>query len=157
SLYKGLLDKLGIRADPVKMGDYKGAVEPFTRTELSKENREQIESVLNDHFENDLIGLIVKSRPDRNWTAEKVKLLIDNGPYPARPAAKAGLIDRLGYADDVQDWLKKELKGESVKFVKDYGKAKAEEVDLSNPFAIFKLLSPPKPKASKNPKVAVIY
>jgi protease IV len=157
SLYKGLLDKLGVKADPVKMGDYKGAVEPFTRTELSKENREQIESVLNDHFENDLVALIVKSRPERKWTAEQVKRLIDGGPYSAREAAKVGLIDRIAYADDFEASLKKELKSESVKWVKDYGKAKSEDLDLSSPFAIFKLLSPPKPKESKNPKVAVIY
>src|SRR5262245_40166180 len=157
SLYKGLLDKLGVKADPVKMGDYKGAVEPFTRNELSKENREQIEAVVNDHFENGLVALIVKSRPERKWTAEGVKQLIDGGPYSAREAAKVGLIDRLAYADDFEAALKKELKSESVKFVKDYGKAKSEDLDLSSPFAIFKLPSRPKPKESKTPKVAVIY
>ena len=38
-----------------------------------------------------------------------------------------------------------------------YAKEKAEDIDLSNPFAIFKLLTPPKPKVSKKPKIAVIY
>src|SRR5208283_2891066 len=37
------------------------------------------------------------------------------------------------------------------------GKAKAEDIDFSNPFALFKLFAAPKSGSSKNPKVAVIY
>ena len=52
---------------------------------------------------------------------------------------------------------KADAKTEGVKVARNYGKEKAEDVDLSNPFAIFKLLAPPKAKASKKPKMAVIY
>src|SRR5207249_1969773 len=50
--------------------------------------------------------------------------------------------------DDVKD---------GARIVRHYAKHKPDDLDLSNPFAIFKLLAPPKPKVSKKPKVAVIY
>ena len=39
---KDLLDKLGVEMEVFKVGTYKSAVEPYTSTEMSKENREQI-------------------------------------------------------------------------------------------------------------------
>jgi protease-4 len=157
SFYKDLLDKLRIKVDTVKMGNYKGAVEPFTRTELSKENREQIESILDDHFDNDLVRLIVESRPGKRFTTEQVRAMIDQGPFTAKQALALGLIDKIAYVEDFEADLKKELGAEKVEVTRNYGKSKGDDVDMSNPFAIFKLLSPPKKAESKNPKVAVIY
>ena len=39
--YKDLLEKIGVKAEIIKVGKYKSAVEPFTRTEVSEANREQ--------------------------------------------------------------------------------------------------------------------
>ena len=36
TFFKGLLDKLGLQFDVLKMGKYKGAAEPFTRKEMSR-------------------------------------------------------------------------------------------------------------------------
>jgi protease-4 len=157
TLYKDLLDRLKIKVDTVKMGDFKGAVEPFTRTELSKENRLQIESVLDDHFNHDLVELIAQSRPAKKWTADQVRSLIDQGPFTAKKALKLGLIDKLAYSDDFEAGLKQELGADTVTVTRNYGKTKGEDVDFSNPFALFKLLAPTKAKESKNPKIAVIY
>ena len=46
---------------------------------------------------------------------------------------------------------------DKVKVAEDYGKAKSDKLDLSNPFNILKLLSPSEPASSNKPKVAVIY
>jgi protease-4 len=72
------------------------------------------------------------------------------------------LIDRVAYADDykqhLQKALKKDQQADEATLVKDYGKAKKADVDLSNPFALLKLLTtPPKTSTSRNPKIAVIY
>ena len=40
--YKGLMDKLGIEAQIIRHGKFKGAVEPFMYNQMSNENREQI-------------------------------------------------------------------------------------------------------------------
>ena len=43
TFYKTLLDKLGVEAEIIQVGDFKGAAEPFTRTEMSAEFRQQFE------------------------------------------------------------------------------------------------------------------
>ena len=157
TFFKDTLELLRIKADVLKMGDYKGAVEPFTRSSLSKENREQIESLLDDHFDHDLVDVIVASRPDKKWTANSVKSLIDDGPYTAKKAAEVGLIDRLAYAAEFEVFIQAEQKSEKVTITRKYGQEKRDELDFSNPLALFKLFSPPKTKESKEPKIAVIY
>ncbi len=157
SFYKDLLDKIGVKADMLQIGEYKGTGEILTRTSMSPQFRERLESVLDDHFEKDLVELIAKSRPSKKLTTERVKALIDQGPFTARAAAEAGLIDRVAYLEHFQETLKSDLKAEQVKISKNYGHAKAEEIDFSNPFAIFKLFKPPTKAGTQGPTIAVIY
>jgi protease-4 len=159
SFYKDLLGKLGVKADMLQMGAYKGAAEPLTRSSMSKELRERLESVLDDDFEHEIVGAIVHSRPAKHWTPEQVKKLLDQGPFNAHMALAAGLIDRIVYFDQVQDALKGGLRAERVKLVKNYGQKKGDDVDFANPFAVFaKLFKPPSGGESNKPnKIAVIY
>jgi protease-4 len=46
--FKEALQKMGIEVQVFKVGTYKSAVEPFTSTEMSPANREQVTSYLND-------------------------------------------------------------------------------------------------------------
>jgi len=155
--FKGLLDKLGVKADFLMMGDFKGAAEPFLREELSPENRKQMQAVLDDRFDNGLVAKIIAGRPAKKFTAEQVKKIIDEGPYTPKGAVAKGLIDRIAYPNHLEGGFKESLKAEKVKLVKDYGQTKSEEVDFSNPLQLLKLLSPSKPSASKKNKIAVIY
>ncbi len=157
TFYKDMFDKIGLKADVVKRGAYKGAVEPFTRTSLSKENREQLEGVIDDYFAQGYIDTIIKSRPKKQWTPDAVRKLIDEGPYTAKMALKHGLIDRVAYADDLTDLAKKALDVEKLTVVKDYGQKKMDDLDLSNPFSLLKLLAPVKMGGSSKPKIALIY
>ncbi len=154
TFYKDLFDKIGVKADMLQMGDFKGAAEPFTRTSLSEPNKKQLLSLLDDRFEKGLVARIAKAR---NMSDEQVKKLIDEGPYTARAALKAKLIDRVAYPDAFQESIKNGLKVEKDGITKNYGQAKSEELNFDNPFAILKLLNPPKPRKSRQPKVAVIY
>ena len=43
--FKGLLDKLGVTANVYRVGTYKAAVEPFTRTDMSPEARAAMQAV----------------------------------------------------------------------------------------------------------------
>ena len=157
TFYKDLFEKIGVKADMLQMGAFKGAAEPYTRNKLSPENRSQIESILDDNFDNEIVARIIAGRKAKKFTPDQVKGLIDKGPYTARSALKAGLVDAVGYADDLEPMMKKSLDVATLKIVKDYGKTKADELDFSNPFALFKMLAPSKPKSSRKPKVAVIY
>ena len=48
TLYKNLLDKVMLKADVLKVGAYKSAVEPFIADKMSEANREQVNSMLDD-------------------------------------------------------------------------------------------------------------
>jgi protease-4 len=155
--YKDLFEKIGVHADMLQMGDAKTAAEPYTRTHLSDASRKQLQGVLDDHFDYGIVERIVKARPAHKFTAEQVQQLIDRGPYTAKAAAEAGLIDRVAYADVFQASFQAALKVDKVDLSKNYGQEKHDEFDFSSPFAILKLLAPPKPLSSIRPKVAVIY
>ncbi len=158
SFYKGLLDKIGVKADMLRMGDAKSAVEPYIQEHMSAASHKQLEGVLDDYYENSMVGRIVKDRAAKHFTAEQVKKIIDAGPFTAHAAEKAGLIDRVAYQQDFEDSFKKTLKLDKVDIARNYGSAKSDELDLSNPFAIFKLLAPSKgAESSDKPKIAVIY
>jgi len=157
SFYKDLLDKIGVKADMLQMGSYKGTGELLTQNHMSPQFRERLESVLDDHFDKDLVALIVESRPKQKWNADQVKKLIDKGPYTAKAAATAGLVDRVAYRDQFEQDLKKELKADHLKIAKNYGQAKEEELDLSSLSSIFKLFKPPKKATTSGPTIAVVY
>lgn len=157
TFYKNSLELLKLKADVLKMGDYKGAVEPFLRETLSKENREQLESLTDDDYEHELVEAIVRARPKRKWTAQQMREIIDAGPYTAATAAKIGLVDRVAYLDNFENGFAKDLGVDATKIVRGYGKAKGQDLDPGNPFALFAALAPKKKRESKNDKIAIVY
>jgi protease-4 len=158
TFYKDLLDCVGVKADMLQMGAYKGAAEPMTRRTMSNAFRERMTAVLKDYYEESIVGAIAQSRAGKKLTAAKVKQLIDEGPYTARGALKAGLIDEIAYARNFVQALKTDLKSDKLVVERDYGKPKKKTLDFSNPFAIFRLLSPPaRKRPSLKDKIAVIY
>lgn len=98
---RDLLDRVGARPEVVHVGKYKSAGDTFTRGSMSEEEREQVESWQNDVFE-DLVHSISEGR-DLDETS--VKARIDQGPYPAKAALAAGLIDELAYLDEIPERL----------------------------------------------------
>jgi protease-4 len=158
SFYKDLFDKIGVRADMLQMGRFKGAAEPFTRTSMSKEFRAQYESVLDDLYQHALIGGIVHGRAGKNLSADEVRKRIDEGPYTARGALKAGLIDRVAYLDELPRELKGELKAQRVTIDRDYNQAASEGLKIGDPFDLLKMFNPVKALAMPpKPNIAVIY
>ena len=133
TLYKGLLDKVMLKADVLKVGAYKSAVEPFIADQVSDANREQVTSMLDDHYQHELVNWMIAARPERKWTADQVKAAIDQGPFTASKALKLGLIDRIAYPDEFEGAFTKDAKAE---ISRNYGKPKSEEPDFSNPFAV---------------------
>ena len=99
SFYKGTLDMLGIEANLERIGKYKSASESFTRKEMSEAQREIQNIILDDLYEQ-LVEIIANGR---GWTPEDVKKRIDAGPYTARQAFTAELVDRIVYEDELTD------------------------------------------------------
>jgi protease-4 len=156
--FKDMLEFIGAKADVIKIGDYKGAVEPFTRTSMSKEVRQNYESLLDDMYNYDYVGTVVKSRAAKKFTADQVKKLIDAAPYAPKKALELGLVDRVAYPEDFRDAMKKTLDADKLVVKRNYGKSKGEDLDFSNPFVVMmKLFKPPQMESSPNAKVAVVY
>jgi protease-4 len=153
TFYKHLLAKLGIVADVIAIGDFKSAMESFTHDRLSEANKKQMTAILDDIYENEIVGRIAAGR---KLSAEKVKEIIDEAPLSARAARKAGLIDKLDYLEDYEASIKKGYDADTVKIAKDYGKKKEEDLDI---FGLYRklLFGPSRASSSRNPKVAVIY
>lgn len=159
SFYKNTLELIKLKVDVVKVGNYKSAVEPFLRETMSPENREQIKSMVDDNFENELVKAIIAARPSRHWSPMQVEELIDKGPYTAKEAVRLGLVDKLAYQDEFETGFAKPLGAKEARIVRNYGKAEAAKLDFSNPFGFFEALTgaTKKKKESDEPKIAVIY
>jgi len=152
--FKDVMDKLGLKGDVVPLGEFKAAGESFSRSKMSEANRKQWEKMADDYYEI-LAESIATSR--KGFDAAKAKAAIDTAVFTPKAAIEAGLADTIGYFDDSLAEIKKSLGNEKLATMKDYGKSK-EELDLSNPFALFKLLVPAKEaKLNDKPKVALIY
>jgi protease-4 len=107
--FKGALDKYGIGVQIIRVGDYKSAVEPYTRSDFSPENREQTKALLIDLW-GKFLTTVGTSRNVK--TADLQKVADKYGFLDPKQAYKIGLIDRVGYYDRVADQLR-ELTGES--------------------------------------------
>ena len=102
--YKDLLSKLGIKMEVFKVGTYKSAVEPFTSTEMSPANREQISAFLGSIWSQVTSGV----SESRNISVDSLNIIADEMMmfYPAQKNVECGLVDTLIYQNDVRDYLK---------------------------------------------------
>ena len=96
--YKTLLDKLDIEAQPVRAGQYKSAIEPYLRTNLSPENREQLSGLLEDRYD-----VFVKAVAEgRGLPAEDVRMAMESELIlTATDAYREGLLTNLYFHDQV--------------------------------------------------------
>jgi protease-4 len=112
--FGGLLDKLGVRADFVRIGAHKLAAEQFTRSGGSPIGREDHQDLVNQYesvFLHDVGG-------GRRIPAVELKRRIATGPFLAREAQAAGLIDQMAYEDEL-DRVVEEVLGHSARTVDD--------------------------------------
>ena len=157
SFYKNLLDMLDIKADMLRVGQYKSAAEPYTRSEMSPEFRKELEAVLDDYYRQ-MVEAIAEGR---KLDSQKVAQLIDSGPYTARGAKEAGLIDRVAYEDQIETVIKGDRQDAEVRIARRYGKKKVD-TDFSGMMGMVKMMNllmgiEPGSTSSRGPKVAVIH
>ena len=104
--YKKALEKAGVEMQVIRHGSYKGAVEPFLRQDLSKENREQIESYMGAIWNKYLADI----SETRNIPVDKLNSFVDEiGAIDNENLVDVGLIDGLIYYDEMLSIFKKKL------------------------------------------------
>ena len=126
--FKKTLDKLGVSVDVEHAGKYKDYGDMFTRSDMSPETREVMTSVVDDLYEN----LVARIAEGRKKSPEEVRAIIDQGPFTAVQARKAGLVDELRFEDQVWGELKDRLHSGELKKVPagEYMKVPMEAVGL---------------------------
>jgi protease IV len=103
--FKNTLDKFGVTVQVDHIGKYKDAGDLFTKTNMSPETREVLNQVL-DQLYGEFCAAVGQGR---HKSADEIKTLVDAGPFLASQAKADGLIDALGYEDDVYGSLKRKL------------------------------------------------
>jgi protease-4 len=102
--FTGVLEKYGIGVQVVRVGNYKAAVEPFIRQNISPESRQQTQAFLGDvwnHF-------LAKVSEPRKVNHREIQGIADNqGILMASEAMAAKLVDRVAYFDEVTADLQK--------------------------------------------------
>ncbi|MFN5895467.1 MAG: signal peptide peptidase SppA [Dolichospermum sp.] len=135
----GALQKYGIGVQIVRVGKFKGAVEPLILDKLSPENREQTQKLLDDIW-GEWRRAVGKSR---NIQPQKLQAIANNQPILEATAAQAnGLVDKTAYQDQVFTELKK-LTGQEEKdqtltkiSLGDYAEVPGESVDSDQKIAL---------------------
>ena len=122
--FKGSLDKLGVEVEVEHAGKYKDFGDMFTRTNMSPETQDVINSVVDGIWGN----IVARIAEARRKSPQEVQAIVDQGPFTAQQALKAGLVDELRFEDQLWGELKTQLKlsGEPVKTAFDKY-ARAEE------------------------------
>jgi protease-4 len=117
--HKGILEKWGIEVQAFKAGTYKSYIEPYTRENMSEEDRKQRSIYLNALWK-EMLSAISSSReiPEDSLNRYADEYLLFSAPDSV---VKYGLIDSLAYRVDFEKSLK-EMAGieesKELKFLK---------------------------------------
>lgn len=98
--FKGALDKLGIEAQIIRVGNYKSAVEPFINTKMSDYNRQQVSAYVGGLYQTFLKGI----SETRKISTDSLFTIAD--AYKIRQpqdAVNYKMVDALKYKDEVLD------------------------------------------------------
>lgn len=104
--FKNFGDKFGIDFQVIRHGDYKSAVEPYLRDDLSEENREQLTMILNDLWSN----MSAKVIASRKLTPEQWKTAVDSlYSFNPQKALQYKLVDKLAMEPEYEQAIAKRL------------------------------------------------
>ena len=99
---RSFLEKIGVQAEILHMGRYKGAGDMFIRDDMPPEAKESMDAILDD-----LYGSLLAAASNRtDGNVRKARALIDAGPYTSPAAQEAGLVDSVEFLREAQDAVK---------------------------------------------------
>jgi protease-4 len=146
--YKGLLDKLGVQADVIHIGDFKSYGEEYYRTGPSEYSQKEHEELIGGIYDQ----IVAAVSEGRKVSPDKVKELIDRGTFTAKEAKEAGLVDDLKYRTEFSEAIKAAYKGADLDH--NYGLPDLDGPEIKGFFDVVKMLF--KDDKSKNEKTDYI-
>ncbi len=132
--YKGSLDKLGVEAEVIQIGPkYKNAPDQYTKKEMGEGQREVLNAVLDEYWNNYTSAIAESRKKD----VGDISSIIDNAPYSATQAKELGLIDGTLYEEQVYDEFRKTLgykEGDKVRTIRtsQYKEVPSDSLGLNN-------------------------
>jgi protease IV len=120
--FKGLLDKLGIRADVVRIGAHKSAPEMFTEQGSTEVSRADKIDLLQQNERQFVEGVA----QGRSIDADTLRKRIARGPFIASEAKAAGLVDGFAFDDQLEKAVS-ELTGRRTVLIDDKRAPRAKE------------------------------
>lgn len=149
--FKGLLDKAGVVADVIHIGDFKSFGEEFYRTGPSEFAKRQQEELIGGIF-----GQLVEPvAGGRGIGADKVREMVDRGTFTAAEAKEAGLVDDLKHRTDFSKSVREAYPG--AKFDRSYELPDLDGPRIEGMMDVFKLMfQGDKSKSGKTDFVAVV-
>lgn len=145
---KDLLRLIGLQAELLQIGRFKGAADALTRSDMPGEVREVLNNLVDD-LQTTLSGAVTSGR---KIDAAAFQAAVDSGPHPARTALERKLIDAITFDDEARSTAKSAAKAERV--VRALRDDESQHVDLS---AVVKALFGGKPEPAKGERVVLAY
>lgn len=149
---EGMLEKIGVEADLMQIGRFKGADEPMTRKGPSEAWDENINGLLDDLYAQ-LVEVIAERR---GWTVNELEtLMAESWGFDDRGLLRARLVDRLSDRD-LHRVTEIEF-GDDFTWDQQMGTTGGGRAMPQNPFAMFQMLFNAKPARIDGPTVAVFH
>jgi protease-4 len=125
---RGTLDKIGAYPDFVHIGDYKTAPNQLTQKGFTPAHREMAQSLNRDMYDQLVAGIADARKKSEN----EVRDLLDKGPFVAKEALDAGLVDDLAYEDELDDRVPELGDGKATRRMEggDYQRTRPQSVGL---------------------------
>lgn len=102
-LLRGGLEKLHVEPQFAQRKEYKTAADQYAATEVTQAHREMLQRIADSILTDTLTGVAHR----RHLDPAAVRHAVDNAPLTAQAAHEAGLVDRLGYRDEVYAELRR--------------------------------------------------
>lgn len=106
TFFKGMFDKLDIKPEIFRVGEFKSYVEPYIRKNLSEENKLQYTELLNSMYNTYLANVSNSIQIPVEKLAEISDQMKVSLP---KDAEDVGLVHKIGYEDELKSVMKKKL------------------------------------------------
>ena len=139
TFFKGAMEKIGVEAQIIRVGNYKSAVEPFINEKMSDYNRQQVTAYVGGLYDTFLSGISASRK------ISKDSLFVMANQYriqEPKDALTYHMVDGLKYKDEILDelksWTNKEKKENLATIsINDYASnIKNENGDSKNKIAV---------------------
>jgi protease-4 len=124
-----MLDQLSIQTQLGQRHEYKTAANMFLESGMTDAQREMTTALV----ESAMATIVADVAEARGMTAEAVRDVVDRAPLSAAEAVAAGLVDRVGYRDDVYASLRERLGEVELLYAERFGRTGIGQLAGSTP------------------------